>query len=38
MIEREPTDQNIDDPLTKLLPQKKCDSHFLAYGIRYKGD
>ena len=38
IIEKVPTDQNIVDPLTKPLPQKKFDSHVLAYGIRYKGD
>ena len=37
-IERIPTDQNIADPLTKTLPQKKYESHVLAYGMRYKGD
>ena len=37
-IERIPTDQNIVDPLTKPLPQKKYESHVLAYGMRYKGD
>ena len=38
IIEKVPTDQNIVDPLTKPLPQKKFDSHVLAYGIGYKGD
>ena len=37
-IERVPTEQNVADPLTKPLPQKKFDSHVLAYGIRYKGN
>ena len=37
-IEKKPTDQNIVDPLTKPLPQKKYKSHVLAYGMRYKGD
>ena len=37
-IEKIPTDQNIVDPLTKPLPQKKYESHVLAYGMRYKGD
>ena len=37
-IEKIPTYQNIVDPLTKPLPQKKYESHVLAYGIRYKGD
>ena len=37
-IEKIPTYQNIDDPLTKPLPQKKYESHVLAYGMRYKGD
>ena len=37
-IEKIPTDQNIADPLTKPLPQKKYESHVLAYGMRYKGD
>ena len=38
IIEEVPTVQNIVDPLTKPLPQKKFDSHVLTYGIRYKGD
>ena len=38
IIEKVPTDQNIDDPLIKPLPQKKFDSHVLTYGIRYKGN
>ena len=29
-----PIDHNFDDPLTKVLPLKKFDSHV----IRYKGD
>ena len=37
-IEKIPTDQNITDPLIKPLPQKKYESHVLAYGMRYKGD
>ena len=37
-IEKVPTDKNIDDPLTKPLPQKKYDSHVLTYGIKYKDD
>ena len=37
-IEKIPTDQNVVDPLTKPLPQKKYESRFLAYGMRYKGD
>ena len=37
-IEKIPTDQNIADPLIKPLPQEKYKSHFLAYGMRYKGD
>ena len=37
-IERIPSDQNIVDPLTKPLPQKKYESHALAYGLRYKSD
>ena len=37
-IEKIPTDQNIADPLTKPLPQKKYESHVLAYGMRYKGN
>ena len=37
-IEKIPTDQNIVDPLTKPLPQKKYESHVLAYGMRYKGN
>ena len=36
--EKIPTDQNIVDPLTNPLPQKKYESHVLAYGMRYKGD
>ena len=36
-IEKVPTYQNIADPLTKPLPQKKYDSHVLAYGMRYRG-
>ena len=38
IIEKVPTDQNIVDPFTKPLSQKKFDSHILTYGIRYKGD
>ena len=38
IIEKVPTNHNIVDPLTKPLPQKKYDSHVLAYGMRYKGD
>ena len=38
IIEKVITNQNIVYPLTKPLPQKKFDSHILAYGIRYKGD
>ena len=37
-IEKVPIDHNIADPLTKPLTQKKCESHVLAYGMRYKGD
>ena len=37
IIEKVPTNQNIDDPLIKPLPQKKYDSHLLANGMRYKG-
>ena len=37
-IEKVPTDHNFADPLTKPLPQKKYESHVLAYGMRYKGD
>ena len=37
-IEKIPTDQNIVNSLTKPLPQKKYESHVLAYGMRYKGD
>ena len=37
-IEKIPTDQNIVDPLIKPLPQKKYESHVVAYGMRYKGD
>ena len=37
-IGRIPINHNIADPLTKPLPQKKYESHVLAYGIRYKGD
>ena len=37
IIEKVPTDQNIDDPLIKPLPQKKYDSHLLANGMRFKG-
>ena len=38
IIEKVPTDQNIDDPLTKPFPQTKFNSHVLAYGMRYKGN
>ena len=38
IIEKVPIYHKIVDPLTKLLPQKKFDSHVLAYGIRYQGD
>ena len=37
-IEKIPIYQNIADPLTKTLPQKKYEPHVLAYGMRYKGD
>ena len=37
-IEKVPTDKNIVDPLTKTLPQKKYESHVLAYGMKYNGD
>ena len=37
-IERVPTDQNIADPLTKALSQKKHDGHVQSFGIRYMGD
>ena len=37
-IKKIPTDQNIVDPLTKPLPQKKYESYVLAYGMRYKSD
>ena len=35
-IEKMPTGQNITDPLTKPLPQKKYESYVLAYGMRYE--
>ena len=38
IIEKVPTYQNIVDPLTKPLSQKKFDSYVLAYDIRYKGN
>ena len=38
IIENVPINHNIDDPLTKTLPQTKFDSHALTYGMRYKGD
>ena len=38
IVDKVPTDQKIVDPLTKPLPQKKYDSHVLAYGMRNKGD
>ena len=38
IVDKVPTNQNIVDPLTKPLPQKKYDSHVLAYGMRNKGD
>ena len=31
IVEKVPTDQNIDDPLTKPIPHKKYNSHVLAY-------
>ena len=37
-IERILTDQNITDPMTKPLPQKKYDVHVNIFGIRYIGD
>ena len=37
-IDRVPTDENIADPLTKPLSQKKHDSHAHSYGIRYIGN
>ena len=38
IIKKVPNDQNITDPLTKPLPQKKYDSHVRGYGMRYKDD
>ena len=38
IIEKVLTYHNIVYSLTKSLPQTKCDSHVLAYGMRYKGD
>ena len=35
-IEKIPTDHNIVHPLIKPIPQKKYESHVLAYGMRYK--
>ena len=37
-IERVPTEDNVADPLTKVLPQQKHDGHAKSLGIRYMGD
>ena len=35
-IEKVPTEENIADPLTKSLSQKKHDSHVFSYGLKNK--
>ena len=35
-IEKVPTEENIADPLTKPLSQKKHDSHVFSYGLKNK--
>ena len=37
-IERVPTDDNVVDPLTKVLAQNKFEHHLESMGIRYMGD
>ena len=37
-IERVPTDDNVADPLTKVVAQNKFEHHLESMGIRYMGD
>ena len=37
-IERVPIDDNVVDPLTKVLAQNKFEHHLESMGIRYMGD
>ena len=37
-MERVPTDDNVADPLTKVLFQNKFEHHLESMGIRYVGD
>lgn len=37
-IQKIPTEENLSDPLTKVLTQQKHDRHMHAYGLRHVGD
>ena len=37
-MESVPTDDNVADPLIKVLPQNKFEHHIESMGIRYMGD